>query len=100
MRYFWLLDGDVQKLFSFRYHPGQENMGDFYTKAFNAKDTQRATPFYLQNRHSPRTLVRALMPSTRRGCVGKIPGKYIHNKPLPFLPSLRARYQVLPAPAA
>ena len=100
MRYFWLLDGDVQKMFSFRYHPGQENMGDFYTKAFNTNDAQRATPFYLQNKHSPHTLVRAMMPSTRRGCVGKIPGKYVSNKPLPFLPSLRARNQVLPAPAA
>jgi len=29
MRYFWLLDGKVQRHFSVYYHPGQENMGDY-----------------------------------------------------------------------
>ena len=63
MRYFWLLDGEAQKYFDFLYHPGQENLGDLHTKAFSAKDTQRAQPFYVHNKLSPRTLVRAMMPS-------------------------------------
>jgi hypothetical protein len=32
MRYFWLLDGEVQKLFRFYYQPGQENLGDYPSK--------------------------------------------------------------------
>eukprot|EP00804_Cyclotella_cryptica_P028682 CCRYP_008190-RA/>CCRYP_008190-RA protein AED:0.50 eAED:0.48 QI:0/-1/0/1/-1/0/1/0/30 len=28
MRYFWLLDGDVNKLFDFQYHPGLENLAN------------------------------------------------------------------------
>ena len=35
MRYFWLLDGEAHKYFSFHYHPGQENLGDFHTKSFS-----------------------------------------------------------------
>jgi hypothetical protein len=29
MWYFWLLNGEVQKLFHFYYQPGQENLGDY-----------------------------------------------------------------------
>ena len=42
MRYFWLLDGEAQKYFKFHYQPGQENLGNYHTKAFTGKDTQRA----------------------------------------------------------
>ena len=40
MRYFWLLDREAQKYFSFHHHPGQENLGYLQTKAFTAKDTE------------------------------------------------------------
>ena len=65
MRYFWLLDGEAQKYFKFHYHPGQENLGDFHTKAFTGKDTSHARPYYLHEYNSPRQLFRALMTSTR-----------------------------------
>ena len=42
MRYFWLLDGEAQKYFAFHHHPGQENLGDYHTKSFTAKDAQHA----------------------------------------------------------
>ena len=101
MRYFWLLDGEAQKYFSFYYHPGQENLGDYHTKSFTAKDTSHARPFYLHDQNSPRELVRAMMPSTRRGCVGKIRDSYINRRPLPSMPVLRTRTdRVLPAAAA
>ena len=29
MRYFWLLDQAAQRYFKFKYHPGQENLGDY-----------------------------------------------------------------------
>ena len=32
-KYFWLLDGDAQNEFSFHQHPGQENLGDYPSKA-------------------------------------------------------------------
>ena len=87
MRYFWLLDGAAQKYFSFLHHPGQENLGDFQTKAFTSKDAQHARPFYVHEKTSPRQLVRALMPSTRRGCVGKMQDSCVHRRPLPSLPT-------------
>jgi hypothetical protein len=36
MRYFWLLDGEVQKLFRFNYQPGQENLGNYPSKHHSA----------------------------------------------------------------
>jgi hypothetical protein len=36
MRYFWLLNGEVQKLFRFYYQPGQENLGDYPSKHHSA----------------------------------------------------------------
>ena len=64
MRYFWLLDNETQKYLAFHYQPGQENLGDFYTKAFNGKDTQQVTPYYIHTKISPRTLVRAITPKS------------------------------------
>ncbi len=53
MRYFWLLDGAAQKYFLFLHHPGQENLGDFQTKAFTSKDAQHTRPFYVHEKTSP-----------------------------------------------
>ena len=97
MRYFWLLDNEQQKYLSFQYHPGQENLGDFHTKAFNGRDTQRVAPFYVHTKISPRTLVRAMTPQARRGCVGNIPGSYVCRKPLPMLPRFNNRVMTSPA---
>ena len=69
IRYSWLLDGEAQKYFAFHHHPSQENLGDYHKKSFTAKDAQHARPFYVHENISPRNLVRALLPSTRRGCV-------------------------------
>ena len=72
MRYFWLLDQEVRKLFKYCYHPGFENLGDLYTKAHTGKDTQHKRPFYVHTDKSPRYLARAQLPHIRRGCVGNI----------------------------
>ena len=53
MYYFWLFDGAAQKYFSFLHHQGQENLGDFQTKAFTSKDAQLARPFYVHEKASP-----------------------------------------------
>ena len=86
MRYFWLLCQEAQKILTVRYHPGQENLGDMPTKHHSGAQTQRARPFYLQMRHSPRLLPRPPRPSVRRGCVGKPRDSYIHRNPLPIIP--------------
>ena len=72
MRYFWLLDQACQKYMSFIYHPGLENLGDYYTKAFFGKNMQQKQPLYVHKKRSPRTLLQAQLPHTRRGCVGII----------------------------
>ena len=98
MRYFWLLDNDTQKYLSFHYQPGQENLGNLYMKAFNGKDTQKVTSFYVETKISPRTLVRAMTPKNRQGCVGNIPESYVSRNTLPILP--RYKTQVMTSPAA
>ena len=37
VHYFWLLDEEAQKYFSFQHHPGQENLCDLHTKLFPGK---------------------------------------------------------------
>ena len=85
MRYFRLLDGEAQKYFAFHHHPGQENLGDYHTKSFTAKDAQHARPFYVHENIPPQNLVRALLPSTWQGCVETSRDSYIGRNPLPKL---------------
>ena len=91
MRYFWLLDQEAQKFCYFQYSPGQENLGDYPTKAHDERGTIHARPFYVHTKDSPRLLPRAPKPSTRRGCVGVIPNPYLRRTPLPLLRSTRGR---------
>jgi hypothetical protein len=47
MQYFWLLDGEVQKLFQFHYQPGQENLGNYPSKHHSADIHQHIQPYYV-----------------------------------------------------
>ena len=85
MRYFWLLDSVAHKFSDFRYHPGQENLVDYTSKAHNGKTHRRVRSYFLHMKHSPRMLVRALMPKTCRGCGNPVKDHYINNEPLPIL---------------
>ena len=98
MRYFWLLDGEIQKHFDCQHHPGQENLGDYYSKAHTAKVHRHARPYYLHESNSPRKLVRALMPRARRGCVKPLKDSYLKRIPLPTLVSNVTRHLPLRAP--
>eukprot|EP00804_Cyclotella_cryptica_P019676 CCRYP_016442-RA/>CCRYP_016442-RA protein AED:0.39 eAED:0.39 QI:0/0/0/1/1/0.5/2/0/309 len=69
VRYFWLLDGKIQKLFSFQYHPGFENLADYPSKSHPGTHHQAVRNYYLHTPTSPRFLERAAKPSKRRGCV-------------------------------
>ena len=83
MRFFWITDQVSRGLFDVQWHPGQENLADYYTKHFDAKHHQEVRPWYLHMTNSPRKLPRAAAPSTLRGCVGTLPNGYIRSSPLP-----------------
>jgi hypothetical protein len=89
MRYFWLLDQEVQKYFRFKYHPGQENMGDYPSKHHTGPIHQHVRPYYLHAKNSPRILPRALKPSSRRGCAETLGDPYHRQVPLPRIPVSR-----------
>ncbi len=81
MQYFWLLNGEVQKLFCFYYQPGQENLGDYPSNHHSADIHQHVRPYYVHMNNSPTVLPQAAKPSSWRGCAetladpnkGKIP---------------------------
>ena len=87
MRYFWLLQQEQQKIFKFIYQPGQENLANYYTKAFTGKEMLRQRPFYVHMKESPRILHRANLPHTRRGCVKSKRDQHYNNGPLPIIPT-------------
>ena len=86
MRYFWLLDQAAQRYFKFQYHPGQENLGDYPSKAHTGAVHQHVRPWYIHDQNSPRELPRALKPSSRRGCAETLGDAYTKYTPLPRVP--------------
>ena len=87
MRYFWLLNGEVQKLFRFYYQPGQENLGDYPSKHHSADIHQHVRPYYVHMDNSPTVLPRAAKPSSRRGCAETLADPYKGKTPLPRVPN-------------
>ena len=65
MRYFWLLDAKAQKLFKIVQHPGQENLGDYLSKAHTGQIHQHIRPYYIWQDNLPTVLHRALQPGAR-----------------------------------
>jgi hypothetical protein len=90
MRFFRVTDQVALGNFNVTWHPGQENLADYFTKHFEARHHQAVRPWYLHMPNSPRTLPRALAPSTLKGCVGTLPHGYAKNVPLPHLRPDRA----------
>ena len=85
-KYFWLLDRDTQNEFSFHQHPGQENLGDYPSKAHTGTIHKHVRPYYVHMENSPRTLKRAMQPSSRRGCAETLDDPYYRRVPLPRIP--------------
>jgi hypothetical protein len=56
MWYFWLLNGEVQKLFRFYYQPGQENLDNYASKHHSANINQHVCPYYVHMNNSPTVL--------------------------------------------
>jgi hypothetical protein len=65
-------DQVAHKQFAVHWHPGLENMGDYYTKNHPTSHHQRVCPYYLFEPTSPLELPRAPTPEELQGCA-KIP---------------------------
>jgi hypothetical protein len=107
MRFFRVTDQVALGNFNVTWHPGQENLADYFTKHFEAKHHQAVRPWYLLMHNSPRILPRALAPSALKGCVGTLPHGYAKSVPLPHLrpdqtpvPQTHVRAQSHPSVAA
>ena len=83
MRFFWVTDQVKNGAFDVQWHPGQENLADYFTKHFDTKHHREVRTWYLQEKNSPRLLPRAAAPSALRGCVGNLPDGYTRTGPLP-----------------
>eukprot|EP00804_Cyclotella_cryptica_P024532 CCRYP_014642-RA/>CCRYP_014642-RA protein AED:0.43 eAED:0.49 QI:0/-1/0/1/-1/1/1/0/187 len=53
MRYFWLLNGHINKLFNFQYHPGLENLADYPSKAHPGGHHLTVLPLYVNMHNFP-----------------------------------------------
>ena len=88
-KYFWLLDSEAQKAFTFKHHPGQENLGDYPSKAHTGAIHRHVRPFYVHDSNSPTELPRAAPPSSRRGCAETLDDPYYRRVPLPRIQGYR-----------
>ena len=88
MQFFWVTDQVALQHFDIQWHPGQENLADYFTKHFDARHHIAVRPWYLHTSLSPRFLPRALSPSTLRGCAGTLPDGYTRTSPLPRVPTI------------
>jgi len=83
MRFFWMTDQVKNGSYDVQWHPGQENLADYFTKHFESRHHQEVRPWYLHMNNYPRFLPQAVAPSTLRGCVGNLPNGYHKAAPLP-----------------
>jgi hypothetical protein len=68
MRYFWLLDQATQIYFKLYYHPREELMADYPTKANTGPLNTHVCSFYSHMDTSPICLIQAAMPNAGQGC--------------------------------
>jgi hypothetical protein len=85
MRYFWLLDGKMQKYFKFFYQPGKENLEDYPSKHHTADIHQHVHPYYVHTDKSPTLLLQALKTSIWQGCAEILGDPDSKKSPLPHI---------------
>ncbi len=90
MRFMWVGDKVSQEMFDLTWHPGIENLADYQSKHHMGSHHIKVRPYYLHMDNSPRVLLRALRPSTLKGCVGTLEGGYTRNVPLPWVPQVQS----------
>jgi hypothetical protein len=91
MRFFWVTDQVKRDLFNGRWHPGQDNLADYFTKHFDTPHHIAVQPWYLHAKASPLVLPRAAAPKSLRGCVGTLPDGYLPKSPLPRITTSKYR---------
>ena len=84
MQYFYICDLVKNGEVKLNWHPGQENLCEYASKNHDEKYHQHVSPIYLHESNSPRALPWATKRSVLRGCLGTIPGRYVHVSPLPM----------------
>jgi hypothetical protein len=89
MRYFWLLNDKVQKLFHFYYQPGQENFDNYPSKHHSADIHQHVRPYYVHMNNSPTVLPQAAKPCSWQGCAETLADPYKGKVPLPRVKSFQ-----------
>jgi hypothetical protein len=68
--FFWVTDQTkILKNFYVVWHPGAENLADYFTKHFCGKHHQHVRGWYLHTPASQQSLPRAAAPSALQGCV-------------------------------
>jgi len=90
MRYFWTCEKDAQNVYSFKWHPGMENLAVYQSKHHPGAHHTMVWPYYLHEKNSPLELPHAIWPSTLKGCVGTLNDRYILDVPLPQVPQIQS----------
>ena len=90
MRYFWTCEKDAQNVYSFKWHPGMENLADYQSKHHPGAHHTAVRPYYLHETNPPLELPCAIRQSTLKGCVGTLKDGYVHNVPLPRIPRIQS----------
>jgi hypothetical protein len=98
MRYFWIADQVARKQFTVHWHPGQENLADYYTKHHPMSHHIRVRPYYLLEPNSPIELPRAMTPEELRGCAKTPMAPPLTRQPLAF-PFQHSRLPDAPRPS-
>ena len=83
MRFFWVTDQVKRKQYLVHWHPGQENLADYFTKHFEAKHHIEVHTLYLHEKDSPWYLLKAPVPSALQEYVGNPANGYGRTNELP-----------------
>jgi hypothetical protein len=97
IRYFLTCEKEAQKVYSFEWHPGMENLADYQSKHHPGAHHTAVRPYYLHKKNPPRELPRAIRPSTLKGCVGTLKDGYLRNVPLPRVPRIQSAKLIAPS---
>ncbi len=90
MSFFWVSDKVAEEMYSFSWHPRQENCADYQSKHHPGVHHVAVRLWYLHVNNSPRVLPWALKPSTLKGCVGTLKDGDLPKVPLRGLHVSRA----------
>ena len=96
IQFFWVTDQVKNGTFDVQWHPGAENLADYFTKHFTTKHHQEVRPWYLQEDNSPRLMPRAAAPRALRGCVGTLKDGYSKTSPLPRVNPNKVNHSRIP----